>query len=176
MRKPAAWLLYGIHICAFSATAFATYYWRSDVAEKYRSLRPGLFSGFLTMTGFAMTMKAYVMVNVAKAIHDSKQARAVNETMAQYGIEADVYEPLEQLRDFLVVPVGLCLLAAIAQVTFGLRDSSVWCMGIALCLAANGAASIVGAIWMMRYAMSAWINLLRRETPEDNTASETEHE
>lgn len=167
MRKPPAWLFLLFHACAILATATATYYWRADVGEKYRSLRAGLFSGFLTMTGFAMTMKAYVMANVAKAIYESKHARAVNATMAQYGIQTDVYKPLEELRDFLVIPVALCLLAAVAQVTFGLRDSSVWFVGIALCLAATGATSIVAAVWMMRYAMCAWINILRRESRED---------
>ncbi len=100
-------------------------------------LRMGFFVAFLTVAGFLLSLKTFIVVTMKEGLYDSEayikrmqRRRAVNPQATHYGT-------LARLSKLLYLAVLLCLVAAVAQLTFGLRKE---CWAIYMCIALAGAA------------------------------------
>ena len=133
---------------------------------RYTEFRTGLFSGLLSMVGFTLTIKSFLIVNLAKTWHESETVEKVMVDVQAIDPSADLYAPLTKLKNNLMLPVVACLWGAVAQYTLGLADVYAWAVALALGSAVTGLISLVWAIDRMQYATTHWLDLLRRNKNE----------
>lgn len=118
------------------------------------SLRGSLFAGFLTLGGFLMSLKTFIIVNMKKEVYDSPAY--ITKFDAEKIIKPNLrrYDPLKELSNVLFVTILSCLTTSIMQLTLGLIE--IFYMSL-LCLM-----SAVGSI-----ALLSWTLYLIRANLQD---------
>lgn len=95
-------------------------------------LRASLFAGFLTLGGFLMSLKTFIVVNMKKEVFDTPQYREKFEANKD-GVE-QLYDPLKELTNVLFSTIALCITTAVMQLTLGVIDyfpAAVFCLAAA---------------------------------------------
>lgn len=113
------------------------------------NLRTGLFSGFLTLSGFLLAMKTLVVIQLRKELYDTKfyRTRVVKLRALNGGIT--VYGPLRRFGLLLVTAIALSLTTSVAQFTVGLVAAD-WAAAICLSLAGLTALVLLVALAVLR--------------------------
>jgi hypothetical protein len=112
------------------------------------SLRGSLFAGFLTLGGFLMSLKTFIIVNMKKEVYDSKAYQELWHEQKKLDPNNNmntVYSPLRDLSSVLYLTILLSVLTAVSQLTIGLF-SGFWTSVFCVWMAAN---SIVFLIWCL---------------------------
>lgn len=118
---------------------------KGDVVVEFyaKNLRGGMFSGFLTLSGFLFSMNTFIVVNMKKELYDRdtyishiEDTREINEAVTIYG-------PLERLSQLMLRAVAFSLAAAVSQFTVGLF--SAW-PAVVICATLAGAALLYMAL------------------------------
>lgn len=121
-----------VYINWFVAPCFVGYY-----EDK---MRASLFTGFFTLSGFLLSAKTFIVLNLKKEMFATKTYLKNLKTQAR--LEEDgqlpVYGPLRNIGRALLVNVALCLAASILQFSVGLVGSIT---AVAVCLAVAAAAA-----------------------------------
>ncbi|WP_346832649.1 hypothetical protein ABDX87_09600 [Pseudomonas abietaniphila] len=87
------------------------------------SLRGSLFAGFLTLGGFLMSLKTFIVVNMKKEVYDSAAYIKRFESLKMTKPSLSRYEPLQALSNVLFVTILSCLSTSVMQLTIGLFES-----------------------------------------------------
>lgn len=87
------------------------------------SLRGSLFAGFLTLGGFLMSLKTFIIVNMKKEVYDSPAYVEKFESLKLNKPMLCRYKPLKDLSDVLFVTILSCLSTSILQLTVGLLEN-----------------------------------------------------
>jgi hypothetical protein len=103
-----------------------------DIYDK--KLQVPLFTGFLTLGSFLLTLKTFVIVKLKEELYDSiaYKERIKKNRLLQPDLES--YAPLSRLAKFLVYTVILALITSVAQMTIGFlpyRIASAVCISFA---------------------------------------------
>jgi len=93
-------------------SAFIIYY------EK--NLRGSLFSGFLTVGGFLLSLKTFIIIKLKENVYDHPEYLKRFNEMKKLDHGLELYSPLCRLADFLFWAVLSTIVAAILQLTLGL--------------------------------------------------------
>lgn len=88
------------------------------------SLRGHLFSGFLALGGFLISLKAFIVVTMKEKVYDNEKYIERWRGLNKLDSSLKLYGPLKELSDHLYFSISACLVAAVSQVTIGLF--SVW--------------------------------------------------
>ncbi|HEY1189627.1 MAG TPA: hypothetical protein VGE74_18415 [Gemmata sp.] len=97
-------------------------------------MRNSLFTGFLTLCGFLMSAKTFIVVNMKKEVYDRKLYQENFRVQQKLKPGVTLYGPLQSLATLLTANVALSLLTAASQFTIGLIPSvwaAAWCVGVA---------------------------------------------
>lgn len=127
----------------------------SNLAHYHRdSLRGPLFSAFLSLGGFLLSLKTFIIVKVKEGLYDNRRYRKRMARMRSRILDEKrrpgIFEPLDRLRRLLFISIVASLLAAIAQVTVG---ASTGPYTATICLAA--AAFVVGVLFQVLLLINA---------------------
>ncbi|MNB54593.1 hypothetical protein D3C87_826680 [compost metagenome] len=112
------------------------------------SLRGSLFAGFLTLGGFLMSLKTFIIVNMKKEVYDSKPYQEMWREQKKLDTGnriVTIYSPLRDLSSVLYITILLCVLTAVSQLTVGLFGN-LWTSIFCVWVAAN---AIVFLIWCL---------------------------
>lgn len=142
----------------------------SDLPTFYqKNLQGNLFSGFLALGGFLLSLKTFIVVKLHEGIfeRDSYEER--------YKVECEqfpeninpYYGPLRNLSDFLVWSVGLSLITSVAQLTLG-YVKQLWAVSICLGFAAVSLWLVLRAWWEIKGNLATWFELLEEEREKRN--------
>src|SRR5207237_4623452 len=82
-------------------------------------LRTSLFTGFLTLGGFLLTLKTFMLVQLKKELYDTQQYKERVLNQREVRPELSLYGPLTRLGTLLVFCVLGTLSASAAQFTIG---------------------------------------------------------
>lgn len=103
-------------------------------------LRGFLFSGFLTVGSFLLSLKTFVVVSLKDKLYDSE--KYIEKYMKRNGIECDghipvkdFYAPLANLTGFLFLSILFSILTSVAQFSIGIVGNpaaNVFCIWLAL--------------------------------------------
>jgi len=110
------------------------------------SIRASLFSGFLTLGGFLLSLKTFIIVNMKKEVYEKKEYGEIFDAAAKRGASGSRYGPLEDLGDVIFFAIVSCITTACLQMTIGLF-AKAW--SSAICLAA-ALYSIVMLLFVLR--------------------------
>lgn len=140
------------------ATGFDLYLFYAD------NLRASLFSGFLTIGGFLLSLKTFIIVKLKEDLFDHPKYRERYEANRNLNRAkaGTIYGPLNQLSDFLVACVFGSIISATLQFTLGFINYSI---GPAICIASAFTSVIVvlTACWEVKLNLSRLFELLELE-------------
>lgn len=141
-----AWGVYcypGSEIVCSSISSFHTFY--------ATSLRGSLFTGFLTLGGFLLSLKTFIVVNMKKEVFDSTEyfemwsdKHALDRKNA-----GSLYQPLNELSDWLHYAILSCVLTSASQFTVGLIPHLAATL-VCMCAAAFSIALLLVCLWRIR--------------------------
>ncbi|NAS95066.1 hypothetical protein CU664_13040 [Pseudomonas syringae pv. actinidifoliorum] len=99
-------------------------------------LRASLFTGFLTLGGFLMSLKTFIIVNMKKEVYDTQEYKIKWEIdNANKNTDRSLlYSPLQDLSHMLYATILFSICTSTAQLTIGLFENfwtSVICLWLA---------------------------------------------
>lgn len=139
---------------------------RVDLSTMYfDKIRPYLFTGFLTIGGFLLSLKIFILISLKEKLYDSEGYKKIY--FAKKALRNDIvfYGSLINLGNLLVLCVGLSLITAFLQISLGLfqKDiTSIVCMSFAYATLVL----IFFALVQIRGSLKIWFNYLEKITPE----------
>lgn len=143
-----------------------------EVAAFYAAnLRLPFFTAFLTVGGFLLSLKAFILINMKEKLYDSHQYRERHERNAALAAankaEAEsLYAPLQRLASLLFYAILVCLLASVSQITLGLVRH--WAAAlVCIALATLGVTLLLVSLFNVRSTLKYWFALLEHGTPAD---------
>lgn len=146
-----------------AAGYFLAAWYRYDIYCFYsQKLQMPLFTGFLTLGGFLLSLKTFILIKLKEGLYDNqyyielvKDKRAVNPNYSFYG-------PLTRLGNFLIFSVISALCTSFYQVSLGwIKCNMVALVGLGLAL--TTAIMVVLAWWYIRCNLNRWFELLEKE-------------
>ncbi|PWI78540.1 hypothetical protein DEO48_19410 [Enterobacter sp. CGMCC 5087] len=108
-----------------------------DVSTKFfefhhKNLRGYLFSGFISVGSFLLSLHTFVIVNLRDKVFSTKEykeAYALAYEITEADIkESELYKPLDNLSSFINTSIILSLTTAISQFTLGLSTNLYACL------------------------------------------------
>lgn len=159
MNTPVAVAVY-LGILSFSAL---TFFDPKGIYELYQSkLQTPLFTGFLTIGGFLLTLKTFVLIKLKEEVYQSEFYKTKLEERRLLNPDLSLYGPLGRLANLLVLSVLSALLTAVSQMSVGFipgRLSAAFCISIAV-----SALALVFQSWFhIRENLNRWFELLQEE-------------
>lgn len=115
-------------------------------------LRGNLFSGFLTLGGFLLSLQMFIVVKIKEDLYDSDAFCNHVKAMREIKPNLEHYAPLRRFSHLLTVAVSACLITAVAQLSVGLieRNWASWiCIGLA----------VASSIWFIVVLVAVFLNL-----------------
>lgn len=125
-------------------------------------LRMPLFTGFLTLGGFLLTLKTFVLIKLKEGLYDHEKYQELHAERKELNSEITYYGPLSRLGNFLIFSVLLALLTSFYQFTFGFIKCNI-VAAIGLALAVTTAVLVLISWWNIRNNLNSWFKLLERE-------------
>ena len=154
-----------------SITLALMYYLCSDlgiVPDYYaKNIRGSLFTGFLTVGSFLLSLKAFIVVKLKENIFDSdiykerlKQQRKLNSNLTLYG-------PVKRLSQLIFLTICSALTASVSQLTIGLIQhwlATFFCIFVSM----FAISMLVSTLLLIKSTLDEWLNYL--EEANDNKA------
>ncbi|WP_042817884.1 hypothetical protein [Yersinia wautersii] len=158
-------LKYGFSITLEKDTSFFNYY--------ESKIRGYLFSGFISVGSFLLSLHTFVIVNLKDKLFDSdvyksnyidfknQQVKDFTSNMIEV---SEYYAPLNILSVFLNVSIWLSILTAVMQFTLGFYDNTytaLFCMYMALLTVFF----LLNCLVLIRCNIKVWLNLDHKKKP-----------
>lgn len=103
--------------------------WSSFYDFYQKSLRGYLFSGFISVGSFLLSLHTFVIVNLKEKLFgtpDYKTIFASSKGIDESKVdETEMYKPLDNLSCFINLSIWLAIITAIAQFTLGISNNSI---------------------------------------------------
>ena len=121
-----------------AATLCTLYFYGPDkLVDIYQGkLQVAFFSGFLTLSGFILSLKTNILLKLHAELFSKDWYHDRVERMSHLkGAKISTYGPLVDVGNFLIWTVLSCLLTALAQVSVGFishRAVAALCIGLAV--------------------------------------------
>lgn len=100
-----------------------------------KNLRSSLFTGFITISSFLLTMTTFVILNLKTGYFDKEWYSQRVKTRRATGCKKSYFSPLRNLGFALLASIALSLITAVSQFTLGLYPST-WSVCVCGSLAA----------------------------------------
>lgn len=132
-------------------------------------LRGSLFAGFLTLGGFLLSLKTFIVVNMKKEVFENPVYKAEWEDQKKLDTKNEMgkrYTPLRYLSGVLYAAIVACLSTAVMQLTVGLVNNFVaallclWAVSVSLLL-------LAWALWLIRANLLRMFDYLDRQDEEE---------
>lgn len=147
--------------CALVATlslAFSVWFAgeESDLVSFYeKHLRGNLFAGFLTVGGFLLSLKTFILIKLKENVYDHSEYRKRFDDQKKLDSSIRRYDPLKRLSDFLYWAVLSTILAAIAQLTIGLFGNYLLTLA-AIWFAVFAMGVLVATLILIKSSLNDW--------------------
>ncbi|EOI3453155.1 hypothetical protein QMS90_07890 [Cronobacter sakazakii] len=157
---------YGLNITLEKNTTFFNYY--------ESKIRGYLFSGFISVGSFLLSLHTFVIVNLKDKLFDSDAYKNsyIDFKNYQFGNFTDeminpseYYAPLNVLSVFLNVSIWLSIITAVIQFTLGFYDNSytaLFCMYLALLTVLF----LLNCLILIRCNIKVWLTLEQKNKPK----------
>ena len=147
--------------------------------KTYREvLRIPLFSAFLTVGSFLLTLQATILLRI-KEIYDDEEYEAdwknfqMQEEVEGRVVKSGYYDPLRNLGIALLANVLLALCSAFLQVTLGFIPAP-WAVGTCLGFAAMTLGLLLFLWWQIAVNLVRWFAVIERKHSRTASASTSE--
>lgn len=127
-----------------------------------KNMRGSLFTGFLTVGSFLLSLKAFIVVKLKENIFDSdgykdklRDRRKLNPSLTLYG-------PLKRLSLLIFLAIASAIFASISQLTVGLIER--W-EAIFFCLFVSifAIGMLISTLLLIKSTLDEWLDYLENE-------------
>lgn len=163
-----------VPLLAGAATGVAVWEWAgTDLIDLYKSgMRASLFTGLFTLSGFLLTAKTFLILNMKKEVYGTdvylKDVKKKRKSVSEWPIQGEglnVYRPLCAIGDLLTANVVMTLSASVLQFSLGLV-SERWAVGICLGWATGAVALLAFSLVYIARNLRAMYDHFEREARE----------
>lgn len=123
------------------------------------NIRGSLFAGFLTLGGFLLSLKTFIIVKLKENVYDHDEYEKRFQRQSKLNNKLVFYAPLKNLSDFLFWTVASCIGAAITQLTFGLFNCYYTTL-FALLTAFFALSVLVCSLHLIKQCLNDWFVFL----------------
>jgi len=136
-------------------------------------LRASMFSAFLTLGGFLLSLKTFVVVKMKEALYDSPRYRARAAERRQRVPGENIFGGVDMLRRLLFVAIVSSLCTAVCQLSVGLYDSKATA---AASIAAGGftIALLAQVLFRINGNLRTWFEFLEADAVEKEVKDKAE--
>lgn len=116
------------------------------------NIRASLFAGFLSLGGFLLSLKTFIIVNMKKDVFDTEKYKKTWEDQSKLDRNGKIgkrYDPLRELSNVLFAAIVTAIGTAVLQITFGLRES-FWTTFICLWAATFSTMLLLTCLWLIK--------------------------
>jgi ABC-type multidrug transport system permease subunit len=129
-------------------------------------MRGSLFTGFLTVGSFLLSLKAFIVVKLKENIFDTdgyknrlKERRRINQKLTLYG-------PVKRLSHLLFISISSSIAASVSQFSIGLIPD--WkATFVCIFLAIFAISMLISTLLLIKGLLDEWLNYL--EDAHDKT-------
>lgn len=126
------------------------------------SLRASLFTGFLTLGGFLLSLKTFIVVNMKKEVFDTDEYKIKWEEQKKLDASNKMglrFEPLRYLSATLFLAITSCVVTAVLQLTLGLAETFLAAV-ICLLAALLSIMFLLRSLWLIRANLNRMFDFL----------------
>lgn len=134
-----------------------------EIPDYYaKNIRGSLFTGFLTVGSFLLSLKAFIVVKLKENIFDSaiykerlKQQRKLNPNLTLYG-------PVKRLSQLIFLTICSALTASVSQLTIGLIQhwlATFFCIFVSI----FAISMLISTLLLIKTTLDEWLNYLEEE-------------
>ncbi len=121
-----------------------------------------LFTDFLTIGGFLLSLTAFIVVKMNEAIYQDE--KCIEKTAVYREIDSNYShtEPLENLTHFLIASVSMALVTSFSQFTIGNIFShhiSIFCIALAV----GSFGFVLTSCFVVKLNIQEWITLMKEK-------------
>jgi len=136
------------------------------------SLRGSLFSGFLTLGGFLLSLQTFIVVKMKEGVYDNDRHRAkVEKERERTSKTVPIFGELDRLRRLLFGAITAALGSAVCQITVGLVPN-LYTTTVCLTLAAFAIALLAQSLLLINSNLHDWFAALELDEVDKKTAKE----
>lgn len=160
LKKPHCW----IFIIAFSISffIFSCLIESSQLLIAYSKIQGNLFTGFLTIGGFILSIKTFVLVRLKSDIYDKEAYEEVLKKLRHTSSGHTRYQSLDNLGSALIFTIFLTLLTSVSHITIGffwLPYGPIVCSSLTM-----ATLSLVSLCWLLLQSnIRIWFNFIHDE-------------
>lgn len=133
-----------------------------EIPEFYaNNIRSSLFSGFLTVGSFLLSLKVFIVVKLKENIFDTdgykeklKVGRKINPKLTLYG-------PVKRLSSLLFLTISSAMVASVTQLTIGLIPF-LWAAFFCIFVSVFAVSMLIFTLLLIREILSEWLNYLEQ--------------
>lgn len=171
---------YALPVLAFILTASVIYllYGAFEVFTKdlilnaySEKLQVPLFTGFLTISGFLLSLTTFIVVKMHEAVYQDKDYYERVERLKRIDPNYSQTKPLENLSSFLLVSVVISLLASFSQFTIG-NYVNLYMVMFCISLAACASVFVLTSCVLIKKNITAWINFMKLKKEKERLNTE----
>lgn len=125
--------------------------------EEY--LRGNLFSGFLTVGGFLLSLKTFILIKLKENVYEHDKYKERYEELKVLDSSLKLYAPLKNLSDFLFWSVLSMIVSAAAQLTIGLFGN-YWLILLSLWFSFFALSTLVFSLILIKESLNDWFDFI----------------
>jgi len=130
-----------------------------------RKMQTPLFTGFLTLGGFLLSLKTFILIKLKEGLYDQKQYQELVKEKQRLNPKYTHYGPLSRLSHFLVHSVLLALLTSFFQFSVGFINCNI-VAAVGMSLAVTTITVVLLAWWNIRQNLNCWFEMLEKDKRE----------
>ena len=152
-------LVFGV---SFTTIIFLYKKFNINIICSYKEIRSALFTGFLTIGGFLLSLKTFILIKLKEDLYDSPSYKERFENQKQLKPSLSYFEPLSNLSNFLIYCVLLSLITSLSQYTLGFIQS-IYTIAFCIALSSTSFFLVIVVWWEIRANLTIWFELLDEE-------------
>lgn len=124
-----------------------------------KNIRASLFTGFLTMGSFMMSIKAFIVVKLKENVFDSTSYKERLQQLRKIDSSLTLYGPVQRLSTLLFVSICSAIAASVSQLSIGLIDS-YWAVLFCAFIASFAISMLVFTLFVISKILKDWLQYL----------------
>lgn len=124
-----------------------------------KNIRASLFTGFLTVGSFLLSLQAFIVVKLKENVFDSPLYRERVASRKKLDPRITLYGPVKRLSSMLFLSTASAIFASVCQLTFGLIQE-LYATFICIFAASFAISMLVAALLLIRSALQDWLDTL----------------
>lgn len=129
-----------------------------------KHLRGSLFSGLLTVGGFLLSLKTFILIKLKDNVYDHHEYKKRFDEQKELDPDLKRYKPLQNLSDFLYYSVISTIAAAIFQLTLGIFGNYYLVLFI-IGFSISALMVLIFSLDLIRNSLNDWFDFIN----DDNT-------